>query len=105
MAGSKTNSDDLEDLRAQVDLIRTDISALAELMGEIGASRKDEAAQQMQDTAENLRERADAAGDQAREQFDAAAATMRTTLQDQPGMSLAIATGLGFVVGLLLARR
>ncbi len=98
-------SDDVAELRAQIDTIRTDISALASLMGEIGERRKDEAARQVHDKVDELKERAETMGDQARDQIDAAGAKMREQLHEQPGMTLAVATGMGFLAGLLLARR
>ena len=84
---SKASAPDLDDLAAQIDQLRRDVSGLTETLGTLAQARAGSAMDGARDTA----------GDVAAE-IDAA-------VRAQPALSLAMATGLGFVVGLLLGRR
>jgi ElaB/YqjD/DUF883 family membrane-anchored ribosome-binding protein len=102
---SRTAGAGSEALSQQIDVIRKDIGTLTELVAEIGAQRKDAASQQVQDRVTELRARAEAAGDEARHRAGEMEARAEKQMRDHPGSTLLVATGLGFLAGLLMSRK
>lgn len=103
---SKTASKvESEELARQIETIRKDISALTELIAEMGRSRKDAASEQVQQKVTELRSRAEAAGTDALERVNALSERAQTQMREQPGTTLLIATGIGFLAGLLMSRK
>lgn len=92
-------------LGRQIETIRKDISALTELIADMGARRKDAATQAALEKVTQLRDRAESAGHEAQERFEALGARAEAQMRDQPARTLMLATGAGFLAGLLLARR
>ncbi|SMX42617.1 DUF883 family protein [Maliponia aquimaris] len=94
-----------EALGKQIETIRKDISALTELIADMGAKRKDAAAQKVREKVTHLRDQTEAAGNQAQERLEALTARAQAEVREQPGTALLIASGVGFLAGLLLSRR
>jgi ElaB/YqjD/DUF883 family membrane-anchored ribosome-binding protein len=88
----------IDDLSAQLELLKADIAELTSTMGDYARSKKDKtqasAKRAVDDLAETGREKALETQLQA-EEF----------IRTQPATALGIAAGIGFLVGLVTARR
>ena len=104
-AANLTEGAGSEALSHQIDVIRKDIGTLTELVAEIGAQRKDAASKEVQDRVTELRTRAEAAGAEARHRAGDIEARAEKQMHDHPGSTLLVATGLGFLAGLLMSRK
>jgi len=93
---SKTTS--LEDLSAQIDILKNDIATLTSSVGEYGKEKGRTAANSARSSANDL---ATSGRVKALEAQDAAEDFVR----EQPATALGIAAGLGFLVGLIATRR
>lgn len=104
MAEKKTSDPTLDDLAAQIEKLRTDLTELTRSAGAYGRARGQEAVGRARDGAEHTlhegeRLAAEAgrfAGDKAEEALDA--------VRRQPMLALAIAAGVGFLFGLTRRR-
>ena len=105
-----TNSDiSIEDLSAQLEILKNDIAVLTSTMGAYGKAKAAEArdtanskASEIRDSAQARAEELSAAGiEKTKEAHKHAEDFVRT----QPGTAIGIAAGVGFLVGLLTARR
>ncbi len=96
---------DAEQLGRQLETIRKDIAALTDLMAEMGTRRKDAASEQLQQKVTELRMRAEAVGAEAAERVGVLGERAQAQMREQPGTTLLIATGIGFLAGLLMARK
>ncbi|WP_299735802.1 DUF883 domain-containing protein [uncultured Roseobacter sp.] len=117
MAQARTNGKaDTADVTAQIETIKEDIAALTALMSEVAHDKKDEATARAADAASTLKraaaDRADAAqtkavetGEKLRADAEAAYYKAEDTVRQQPAMAVGIAAGLGFLVGMMTARR
>ena len=88
----------LEDLSAQIDILKNDIATLTTSVGEYSKSKGRAAADSARSTANDL---ATSGRVKALETQDAAEEFVR----EQPAAALGIAAGLGFLVGLIATRR
>jgi len=88
----------VEDLSAQIETLKNDLSALTSSLSEYGVGKAAKAKETAQDRAESLKS---AASDKALE------AQLHTEefVKTQPATALGLAAGLGFLVGLVTARR
>jgi ElaB/YqjD/DUF883 family membrane-anchored ribosome-binding protein len=97
--GNKTSKDiTVEDLSTQIAVLKDDIASLTSTLGEYGRSKTSEVSRNARNTVNDLssagRERALDAQRQA-EEF----------VRTQPTTALGIAAGIGFLVGVITARR
>jgi ElaB/YqjD/DUF883 family membrane-anchored ribosome-binding protein len=96
-SNSQTTTDDLT---AQVAQIRTDMAELTKLMTQFGKAKTHEATDAMRAKAADLRhsgeEYAHAAGEKADEALE--------MVRRQPATAIAVAVGVGFIVGLMSRR-
>lgn len=88
----------VEDLSAQIDVLKNDLSTLTQALSEYGMSKSQDAKRAAQQTAADLQT---AGRDKARE----AQAQAEDFVHNQPATSLGLAAGLGFLVGMITARR
>lgn len=88
----------LEELSDQITLLKRDIASLTETLGEYGKAKSEE----MRDTARGA---AQDLSDAGRLKAMEAQKQAEEFLQTQPGTALGIAAGLGFLVGIITARR
>lgn len=103
MAQSKTP--DSDDLNAQIATLRQDIASITETLGSMAKAQKDsmsEAAQKRYDQA--IARGADAVSS-AQAQANALNDQAHEFVHDKPALSLGMAAGLGFLVGVLTTSR
>ena len=96
---------DTEELGRQIETIRRDIAVLTDLIAELGRSRRDAASQQGQQKVTELRSRAEAAGVDAMERVNELGERAQAQVREQPAAALLVATGIGFLAGLLMRRK
>lgn len=95
---TETAKPELEDLADQIDTLKADLAELTASIGRFGAAKRDEFAE-----SAKARGRAGfAAVDEAAHELHRSADDFMRT---QPATTLGIAAGIGFLVGLLLAKR
>ena len=92
------NSVSVEDLSAQIDILKNDLSTLTHSLSEYGISKSYDAKRAAQQTAADLH----AAGRQTAREAQKQAEDF---VHNQPATSLGLAAGLGFLVGMMTARR
>ena len=88
----------IDELSEQIALLKNDIASLTETLGDYGKAKTNE----MRDTA---RTAANDLSDAGRAKAMEAQKQAEEFLKAQPGTALGIAAGLGFLVGLVTARR
>jgi len=96
MANAKNVS--VEDLSAQMDILKNDLATLTKTLSDYGVSKSADASRHVRETASELQ----AAG---REKAYQAQAQAEEFVHNQPATSLGLAAGLGFLVGMMTARR
>ena len=89
-----TNTDtELQELRKELDGLKSDMADIAETIGKIARS-----------SAEHGRERIRGAADYSRQQAKEALGTVEKEIEERPLTSLAVALGMGFILGKLIDR-
>ncbi|MFG6566876.1 YqjD family protein [Sulfitobacter sp. 1A13679] len=88
----------IDDLSDQIALLKKDIASLTETLGDYGKARSEE----MRDNARNA---ANDFADTGRLKAMEVQQQAEEFLKTQPGTALGIAAGIGFLVGLVTARR
>ncbi|GGA19290.1 DUF883 family protein [Neptunicoccus cionae] len=93
------------DLSAQIETLRKDLSALSGTINDLGKAKKAELKEAATDRVDAAREKgaeaAEAVTNRAKEVHEQA----NDFVKSQPATALGIAAGLGFLVGMLNARR
>lgn len=93
------------DLSAQIETLRKDLSALTGTINDLGKAKSAELTEAATDRVDAAREKgaqaAQAVTDRAKEVHEQA----NDFVKSQPATALGIAAGLGFLVGMLNARR
>lgn len=113
---AKLHSTDSTDVSAQIDVIRADIAELTTLLGQLAGDKKDEASARVKGTVKDLkssasdqatyaRVRAAEAGEHAQELAEQYYSQAEDAVRKQPALSIGIAAGVGFLVGLMTTRR
>ena len=97
-AAKETEEPSVEDLHRQLEALRADVAALAETLKALGKSRARSAADGAREAGEAQAEALRRSLDDILEEADAAA-------RHQPLTAMGLAAGLGFLIGLFLARR
>lgn len=95
---SSNSTASVDDLAAQIEILKNDLATLTHTIADLGSAKTTEAKQAATKTAANLHE----AG---REKLLEAQLQAEDFVQKQPATSIGIAAGLGFLVGLIAARR
>jgi ElaB/YqjD/DUF883 family membrane-anchored ribosome-binding protein len=93
-----TSSASIEDLSAQIEILKNDLSTLTQTLSDYGVAKTEEVTRSAKIKAEQLR----AAG---RETAADAQLQAEEFVRTQPATALGIAAGLGFLVGMFTARR
>lgn len=88
----------IDDLSNQIALLKNDIASLTETLGEYGKAKSEEMRDNARSAANDFAETGRAKAIEAQKQAE-------EFLHAQPGTALGIAAGLGFLVGILTARR
>lgn len=109
MARTSTNGStataSADDVRDQIAALQADIAELTRTVGEYGRARGGEARTAAQNKAEELRNRADHLRHDAEAQLRSGYAQAETAVRDNPAAAVGIAAGLGFIFGLITARK
>jgi len=102
-----TNSpkSDIDDLSAQIATLKKDVSALTKTLGELGVHSKDAAINGARRKASEAYDAGEAQFNAAREQAERAGQYAADTVRAQPATSMAVAVGVGFMLGMLTSRR
>jgi ElaB/YqjD/DUF883 family membrane-anchored ribosome-binding protein len=96
---------DSEAIADQIDVLRKDLSAITDLLAEIGVRRKDETLAAARARMESLRAQGETRLTEARVQALDAQEQAFEAIRRQPGMAVGIAAAIGFFAGLLTSRR
>ncbi|MBD3665114.1 DUF883 family protein [Sulfitobacter aestuariivivens] len=97
--GTQSKNDvSIDDLSAQIDVLKSDIATLTSTIGDLGKAKAEEAATKAQNVAADIKESSYEAGLKAQD-------TAIEYIQKQPTTALGMAAGLGFLVGMMTARR
>lgn len=103
---SKTTSTaSSEDLAQQIDTLKADIARLTETMTSMGKQKAYEARGDVEARAALLKERGMDAVDSAGHEIDRLTAEAERNVREKPMTALAIAAGVGVLVGFLTARK
>lgn len=109
MARSETSADNKnpssEELAAQLEALRSEVSALATTMGEIGRTGSAALGDAARDSIHRAQSLAQDGVEAARAQAVRLEGQANDFVTRQPATALSIAAGLGFVVGMITARR
>ncbi len=88
---SATTDKDIEDLKAQIDDLRNDLSGIADALKKLSGSAVDEGTDRVRRASEKAR-------DKARDTIGA----FESEIEERPLTSVATAFGIGFILGKLL---
>ncbi|MBT0956155.1 DUF883 family protein [Alphaproteobacteria bacterium KMM 3653] len=105
MKAVQKNTASTEDLAAQVETLRADLSKLTETMTAMGKNAKDSAIHAASDKAAQLRDSAADKAETARLQAMELQGQANDFVKNQPATALGIAAGVGFLVGFLTMRK
>lgn len=104
-AETGTPKSDLDDLSAQIATLKKDVSALTKTLGDLGVHSKNAAINGAKRTASDAYDAGEAQFHAARDQAERAGQYAADTVRAQPATSMAVAVGVGFMLGMLTSRR
>jgi len=93
------------DLSLQVEALKADIAGLTETISALGKQKANETKEEIELRAQLLKERGKMAVDQAGNEFDRLSSEAERSIREKPMTALAIAAGVGLVVGFLTSRK
>lgn len=99
------NSATGNDIQKQLSVLQKDVSELTRIMGEYGRAQGESLKESASRKAHELRDEADARFRRGEAQARDAYMQAETAVRDNPAAAMGIAAGLGFLVGLITARR
>ncbi|MGY9045986.1 hypothetical protein P775_17420 [Puniceibacterium antarcticum] len=98
-------SSDYKELSDQIATLKKDLAGITDLLGDIGARRKDETIASAKVRAEHLRDRSSEALSEAQLRAADAQDQALEAIRRQPGTAIGIAVGIGFLAGFLSGRK
>ncbi len=108
MAQSRENTSsasDTEALKAQIETLKADIASITEMLGDIGARRKDETMDAAKARYEQARSEGERLYGEARGRAEDAQDQALEAIRRQPATAIGLAVGLGFLFGFLTSRK
>ena len=93
------------DLASQMDVLRKDLSALTEIIADLGKAKGDEAVAAAKSKVDAVKDKAADTADTARLQAMELQDQANTFIKNQPATALGIAAGVGFLVGFMGSRK
>lgn len=102
---SKKDAPTVDDLSAQLETLRADVSQLTSLLGDYGRDRADQAGKSAKQRVADLRSRAEDDAERLRARAGDLAHDAENFMHERPATAIGIAVGLGFLVGLAASRR
>jgi len=94
-----------EDLARQIETLRADLSRIAETMGELARLRAEEQGDRLREARDHVGRMAEQEAQRIYRQAGEAMDHADTMIRERPAMAVGIAAGLGFLVGLMTARK
>lgn len=113
MANTSTNGSteptvktkDIDELKAQISALKSDLSTLTGTVKDIGKSRAEAFKGAASDQANAWRDQGDAAVREAKMRGREAYSSAEASVRENPAMAVGIAAGVGFLTGLILSRK
>ena len=94
-----------DDVKAQIDALKSDIASLATLVSQMGNAQAGRAKETMQEQLDNARDAGAAHLSEAKQQAQKLSSEANDFVVRQPAAALGIAAGIGFLIGMLGARK
>ena len=101
----KDTTPSYDELAAQIDTIKGDISALTKMMAEYSGAKEKQFEARVKEEMTRAKDAARNAADDARAQAAQFGQQANDFVAEKPGIALGVAAGLGFLVGMLGSRR
>ncbi|WP_272009431.1 DUF883 family protein [Roseovarius sp. ZX-A-9] len=109
MAQSKSSAESggatVEELTSQIEALKGDIAAITGTLADLGAETRDQAKARVRDAASDVRARSEKHLKDAQACAEDLSAQATDAVRQQPAMAVGIAVGVGFLIGLVTARR
>ncbi|WP_407495453.1 glycine zipper domain-containing protein [Pseudooceanicola sp. MF1-13] len=96
---------DSDDIKLQLSILQEDVAELTKAMQSYGKARGSQARLAAEQTANDIKDRANQLGKDAEAQLRSGYASAETAVKDNPAAAVGIAAGVGFLLGLLTVRR
>lgn len=100
-----STSPDASDVQAQIATLRTDVETLTSMLRDMAEQKVRGATAQAQEQAGHARTEVERQVKQLADTASAYQADAEAAVRANPGAAVGIATGIGFLAGLILARR
>jgi len=94
-----------DDIKQQLATLQADVAELSKAVSSYGRARGNEAKLAAEQTATDLKNRADQLSKDAEVQLRSGYATAEGAVRENPAAAVGIAAGVGFLVGLITSRR
>lgn len=104
-SNGKASAPSPEDMAAQIDGLKEDISALTKLMADYTDGAQDKAKARFESAADLAKAYGEATMEEAKVRAADAGAHAKDFVAERPGVALGLAAGLGFLIGAMGARR
>ncbi len=101
----QTPAPEAEDLTAQVMALKSEVETLTRMLRDMAEDRSASLKTKVEDAADDTRARIEQEAQQLAETASNYRQEAESAVRANPGTALGIATGVGFLAGLLLARR
>ncbi|EAQ04847.1 hypothetical protein OB2597_06175 [Pseudooceanicola batsensis HTCC2597] len=94
-----------DDVKEQIAALQADVAELTRAVAGYGRARGEEARRAANRTADDMRARAEKMGHDAEAQLRSGYAQAESAVRENPTAAVGIAAGVGFLLGLISARR
>ncbi len=101
MAAAKSKSNDTDDVTDQISALQSELAELTKLVKDIGATKVQDVADSAADLAAQAAKTGEKYAARAEDGLDQALELVR----DKPANALAVAMGVGFLIGLITGRK
>ena len=100
-----TKASDTEALSAQMDVLRNDLAAITDMLGQMGMRRKDETIAAARERMERMRSDGEARWQHAQAKAYETQDELLESIRRQAGTAIGIAVAAGFLAGLITSRK
>ncbi|MHC0052748.1 ElaB/YgaM/YqjD family protein [Actibacterium sp. D379-3] len=102
---AKPAAPSITDLKAELETLRGDMKSLGAIMSDMASYQKQSLADATKEKIGELRSKGEEGVAEAQKIAGGAFRAAETSVRENPAAALGIASGLGFLIGLLVARR